>query len=73
MGLMRKLFRRSNEEAAAATDVACPHTALTPRWDRSEDIGKLDRATGFRCESCRADFGGDDGRRLLQSHSAPPA
>ncbi len=37
MGLMQKLFRRGTA-AVGATDVPCPHTALTPRWDRPEDI-----------------------------------
>lgn len=65
MGLLAKLFRRGD---AAPTDapVQCPHTALTPRWDRPEDMGKEDLASSFRCDTCGAVFSGDEGRRLLR-------
>lgn len=53
MGLMSKLLgrqERASEEATMSTN--CPHTTTTPRWNNAEDVGHLDRATGFRCESC---------------------
>lgn len=66
MGVLSKLLGRSDEKTHDDINVECPHTALTARWDRSEDIGKNDLATGFRCESCGEMFSGDEGRRLLQ-------
>ncbi len=68
MGLMGKLFGRQDEATTAAdAGVECPHKALTARWDSNEDMGKEDRATGFRCESCGENFSGDEGRQLLHS------
>ncbi len=55
MGLKAKLFGKSesNTTGLDATDNhTCPHTTMTPRWDSVDDIGKQDRATGFRCEGC---------------------
>ncbi len=63
MSVLSKLLR--HDAQPADVEVACPHKALTARWDRNEDIGKEARATGFRCEACGATFSGDDGRRLL--------
>jgi hypothetical protein len=53
MGL-KSLFGRKQEtdEVAPAELATCPHTTLTPRWDRAEDIGKHDLATAYRCEGC---------------------
>ena len=65
MGLLDKLFGRGEGHHAEMDEVACPHTTLTARWDSVDDIGKHDRATGFHCEGCGADFSGDEGRRLL--------
>ena len=74
MGLMSKLFGKNQEireeagpELAAMT--SCPHTTLTPRWDRAEDIGHEDRATGFRCEGCGTMFSPDEVRDLRRSES----
>lgn len=64
MGVLSKLFGH-HEDKTDDVHVECPHTALTARWDTSEDIGKTDRATGFRCESCGATFSGDEGRQML--------
>ncbi len=59
MGLMGKLFGKGQEireeaqpELATMGAPSCPHTTMTPRWDRAEDIGHEERATGFRCEGC---------------------
>ena len=30
----------------------CAHLAMTPRWDRIEDMGHEDRASSFVCDSC---------------------
>lgn len=63
MSVLTKLFGRSDHDTAM-DDVACPHKALVPRWDSVDDMGKIDRATGFHCEACGSDFSGDEGRRL---------
>jgi transposase-like protein len=72
MGVLSKLFRRGEEQRAPAAveSATCPHTALTARWDNLEDIGKEDRASSFRCESCGATFSGDEGRRMLRERGA---
>ena len=70
MGVLNKLFGKHEETPAEELNVQCPHTALTARWDKTEDIGKSDLATSFRCESCGETFSGDEGRRLLEQHHA---
>lgn len=65
MGLLAKLFRRGGA-TPPEREVQCPHTALTPRWDRPEDMGKEDLASSFRCDTCGAVLSGDEGRRLLR-------
>jgi hypothetical protein len=64
MGVLAKLLGR-REAAPVQEEVACRHAVVTPRWDRSEDIGKEELATSFVCESCRGSFSGDEGRVLL--------
>lgn len=66
MGFFGKLLRKE-ETPTETRNVECPHKALTARWDRSEDIGKEERATSFRCEACGGTFSGDEGRELLHS------
>ena len=69
MGVLGRLFRRGESQPTALAEVECPHTALTPRWDALEDIGKEDRATAFKCESCGVTLTGEEGRMLLHQHS----
>ena len=47
------LFRRK-EEASEAEDYGCPHLIMVPTWDNPQDMGKDDRATGYRCYACAA-------------------
>jgi hypothetical protein len=35
---------------------ACEHIVLVPRWERAEDMGKDDLASGFKCEGCGAEL-----------------
>jgi hypothetical protein len=63
MGILNRLFHHKESQTAV---VACPHTALTARWDQVADIGKQDLATGFHCESCGEDFSGEAGRQMLR-------
>jgi len=45
------LFRRK-EAAEEAPPYGCPHLILLPTWTNPEDMGKDDRATGYRCYAC---------------------
>lgn len=66
MGLIGRLFGKGQEipEAVQPELAVCPHTTMTPRWDRAEDIGHEDRATGFRCEGCGRSFSPEEAREL---------
>jgi hypothetical protein len=68
MGLLNKLFSRNKSEGAAAAEPPpCPHTALTPRWDSVEDMGREDRVSGYTCQGCNGSFSPAEGRALLAS------
>lgn len=45
------LFRRK-EEAVEAETSGCPHLILVPTWSNPQDMGKEERATGYRCYAC---------------------
>jgi hypothetical protein len=45
-----KLFGRSRDQEAIA--VACPHTALSARWDTIADMGKQDKISSYVCTAC---------------------
>jgi hypothetical protein len=66
LGLLDKLFGRRGATDVPEAAVACPHVALTARWDAPEEMGNLERASSFHCEACGADFSGEEGRRLLR-------
>jgi hypothetical protein len=74
MGLLGKLFGKEEktikEEAAPsppAEPIACPHAALTPRWDSVDDMGKEDLATAFVCDACHESFTPEEARLLRES------
>lgn len=71
MGLLNKLFHKTDDAPSATDDVVCYHKMLTARWDSTDDIGKEERATSFQCESCGESFSGDEGRRLLHDSRNP--
>lgn len=66
MGLLDKLLRRGGEAAIQEQEVLCPHTALVPKWDRPEDIGKEELIVRYHCEGCGQDFTKEEGERLLK-------
>ncbi|MDA0301541.1 MAG: hypothetical protein O2822_03365 [Chloroflexi bacterium] len=43
---------RRHTRGDASGPAECPHGALTPRWDRIEDMGHDDRTSSFVCDSC---------------------
>jgi hypothetical protein len=53
--------------AKAAVDAAsCMHTALAPRWDRAQDIGRDELASSFRCDACQATFTREEAEALRE-------
>lgn len=66
-----KLFGRGKEQApsmdrpAQSTRPDCPHAALAPHWDSSDDMGKLDKVSSYVCNVCRATFDRIDGERMV--------
>lgn len=68
MGILDKVLHRTDEEARDEPRTAepeCPHTALSPHWDKLEDMGKPDLAT-YRCESCSAEFTAEEAKLLME-------
>lgn len=43
---------RHHTQPDASEHAACAHVAMTPRWDRAEDMGHEDRASSFVCDAC---------------------
>jgi hypothetical protein len=70
MGFLDKLFGRKGGKEATTVDgppaaaVDCPHGAVTPRWDRGDDMGKADLVTAYVCEACGASFSREEGETL---------
>jgi hypothetical protein len=51
----------SHSEAASL----CPHTALVPRWDSIDDMGKEDKATSYFCQGCERTFSREEALPFL--------
>lgn len=78
MGIFSKLFGGSSDDKEAATTTSteqvqaqCPHSTLTGRWDSVADMGHLDRATRFVCESCHTEFSPEDAKRIQEESRLP--
>ncbi|MFA7249352.1 MAG: hypothetical protein WC273_06915 [Dehalococcoidia bacterium] len=56
----------ASDASSNASGVECAHVAVTPRWDRVEDMGHEERATSFVCDSCHATLTPDEARRALR-------
>lgn len=68
MGFLSRLFGGKKEAPAEEVAAAeCPHTALVPRWESAQDMGKEDKISGYRCEGCAGDFSREEGERLLKA------
>ncbi|MEX1022064.1 MAG: hypothetical protein WD058_02845 [Dehalococcoidia bacterium] len=57
MGFMSKLRGGSQaeprqNEARTEPPLDCPHGTMIPRWDEAADMGKQDKISSYRCESC---------------------
>lgn len=69
MSMLNRLFNRDSGadtpgDAAGAAMQECPHVALTPRWDRVDDMGHEDLATSFVCDSCHQTLTPDEARAV---------
>ena len=56
MKWLRSLLGRkeNGETAPEAEGTNCAHLVLLPTWSKPEDMGKEEKATGFRCYACGA-------------------
>lgn len=67
MGLLDRFTKRKEEVVATVSaPPQCPHTALVPRWDNLEDMGKPDLVSHYYCEGCSSTFSRMEGERIMQ-------
>ena len=70
MGILSKLFAKSEKRETTLTESpACPHTALVPRWDSIDDIGRDEKATHYVCEACGDSFSPEEALQLRASEA----
>jgi hypothetical protein len=67
---LRKRDEQSKTDEAAVGAPVCEHVTLIPKWDRAEDIGREDKISMYRCESCGAEFSLDEALALRETESA---
>jgi len=66
MNLLGKLFGKERTAGGREVEIPpCPHTAMVPRWDSAEDMGKLDRATSYFCTACETTFSPEEAKPYL--------
>ncbi len=62
--------QRQRREGGATSEVPpCPHTTLVSHWDSVADMGKEDKVTSYRCDSCEQEFTAEEGRRLRETEA----
>jgi nitrite reductase/ring-hydroxylating ferredoxin subunit len=67
MSFLSRLLGRKEGPPAGEVEVSetvCPHTALVPRWDSADDIGKTEKVDAYVCEACQESFSREEGERL---------
>ena len=66
MGILSKWLEKKHpsdeEDIERTTEVDCPHTFLTARWDNLDDMGDDAKASVLICESCGEAFRPGDPR-----------
>ena len=71
---MRFLRKRSGEqlpeEHVEDQRTQCEHVTLIPKWDSAEAVGRKDAVSGYRCDSCGAEFSPDEASRLRETERA---
>lgn len=66
--MLRRLFKNEEKELAESIETPpCPHTALVPRWDSIEDMGKEDKATSYFCQGCNTEMTPEEAQPYLSS------
>ena len=45
---------------------SCQHKVLMPRWNALEDMGKIDKVAGYRCDGCGRDLTLEEARATLE-------
>jgi hypothetical protein len=60
----------SEAQQSPAESPECIHGVVVPHWESAEDIGKDDRVTWYKCESCSATFSREEGERLQEKAAA---
>lgn len=63
--MLRKLFKSDEKKTEEIEAPPCPHTALVPRWDNIDDMGKQDKASSYFCQGCNATFTPEDAQQFL--------
>lgn len=67
MGLFDRLLKRSGKTNVGVTErPECPHSAIVPRWENLEDMGKDDLISGYHCDACGQNFTREEGVRILE-------
>jgi hypothetical protein len=75
MSLLRRLTGKDRQSGAEAREKQgteapepppCPHTALVPRWDSIEDMGKEEKATSYFCQGCERTFTVEEAQQYLR-------
>jgi len=54
------------EEGKADLHEVCGHLVIMPRWDALEDMGKAEKATGYKCDACGQDLTRQEGGAALE-------
>jgi hypothetical protein len=44
----------------------CPHSLLVPRWDAIEDMGKMSKVVGYRCDACGRTLSREQGAAAIE-------
>lgn len=72
MRLLRKKHEeeRAPQPAEEMEPTVCEHITLIPRWDSVASMGREDEVSGYRCDSCGAEFTPDEAIRLRETERA---
>ncbi len=69
MGVFDFLRKSGGTATEERETVTCGHLLLTPTWDNPGDMGKEDRATGYRCYACGESLGLEQAKALQERNA----
>ena len=72
MGFLSKNKDKETQAEEPVQTGACPHNALTQRWDLPDDMGNKEKAT-YVCDACGESFNYEQARQFLEHPAVPPA